>query len=497
MKMIIKVEVPQWRMFHEPTELFWIGFWTKSIGSQIPNPLHWFRKPTRRHVWPKETSHVMNGWRSLWETIFRRSSTTHLFSCSANTKIESDIGTLLRYIVTESLTRKRSTTWSGKSTEDHQAIFMNATLKALVHREFETCCREFVSSRQKLWNTVADVCLVSSVFLLSVFSLSVLTFVTDRDFERWCSLHEWLNEKVISCVSTDPQIGWSCHPHLVAERVEAVMVSVGIVVEPAASGTSDFAVVPSRATIRHLHNVGDAMEIRANFGTRASWRPWATSPISSHISCWVWTSGTPEIDKLLVGTLDGSKYERCWSRANFSANATLRHFDDSLKWSTYISKFTNKFMILVFDFNEISGGSHACNWLLCVSGVLDYVDRSRVLFRSCSSTTKRFFHWFFWAGSGCMKSCFMNGLWTAHFTRQIFSHLHAPSFQFHIDISFWRAAHISLDPIFMRSWCGCSHFLRLLHFPLFAVPLLSYRLVHLPGLQLLLPCSGGKAPCAH
>ena len=31
----------------------------------------------------------------------------------------------------------------------------------------------------------------------------------------------------------------------------------------------------------------------------------------------------PEIDKFLVQTLDGSKYEWCWFRANFSANATL------------------------------------------------------------------------------------------------------------------------------------------------------------------------------
>ena len=31
----------------------------------------------------------------------------------------------------------------------------------------------------------------------------------------------------------------------------------------------------------------------------------------------------PEIDKLLVETLDGSKNEWCWSRAIFSGNATL------------------------------------------------------------------------------------------------------------------------------------------------------------------------------
>ena len=52
-----------------------------------------------------------------------------------------------------------------------------------------------------------------------------------------------------------------------------------------------------------------------------------------------------------------------------------------------------------------------------------------------------------------------------------------------------RAPHISLHPIFMRSWCGCSDSLRL-SLPLLAVPLLSYRPVHPPGLHLFLPWCG-------
>ena len=57
------------------------------------------------------------------------------------------------------------------------------------------------------------------------------------------------------------------------------------------------------------------METRANFGTRVSQRP------RSKIVDIVWEQ--PEIDKLLVKTLDGTKDEWCWSRAKFRANAAL------------------------------------------------------------------------------------------------------------------------------------------------------------------------------
>ena len=47
----------------------------------------------------------------------------------------------------------------------------------------------------------------------------------------------------------------------------------------------------------------------------------------------------------------------------------------------------------------------------------------------------------------------------------------------------------------MRS-CVCSDSLRLLHFPLLAVHLLSYRPVFPPGHHLHLPRCGGQIPCA-
>ena len=86
----------------------------------------------------------------------------------------------------------------------------------------------------------------------------------------------------------------------------------------------------------------------------------------------------PEIDKLLIETLDGSKNEWCWFRSNSSANAT---FDISttvcragaakseVRVYTYISKLTSKltdkFIRPVLCFNVISGGSHAGNCLAC------------------------------------------------------------------------------------------------------------------------------------
>ena len=86
----------------------------------------------------------------------------------------------------------------------------------------------------------------------------------------------------------------------------------------------------------------------------------------------------PDIDKLLVETLDGSKYERCWSGANFGASATLaismavcragaaksevRLYTCVLKFT---SKPTDKFTMPVLCFNVISGGSRAGSCLAC------------------------------------------------------------------------------------------------------------------------------------
>ena len=61
-------------------------------------------------------------------------------------------------------------------------------------------------------------------------------------------------------------------------------------------------------------------------------------------------------------------------------------------------------------------------------------------------------------------------------------------------VSLGCAPHIS-SVISMRSCCVFDS-LRLLHLPLLAVYLLSYRLVFLPGHQLHLPRCGGQIPCA-
>ena len=82
----------------------------------------------------------------------------------------------------------------------------------------------------------------------------------------------------------------------------------------------------------------------------------------------------PEIDKFLVETPAGSKYEWCWFRANFSTNATLAisttvcragAAKSEVRLHTYISKLTDKFMMPVRCFNVISGGSHAGDCLAC------------------------------------------------------------------------------------------------------------------------------------
>ena len=87
----------------------------------------------------------------------------------------------------------------------------------------------------------------------------------------------------------------------------------------------------------------------------------------------VWVQ--PEIEELLVETLDGSKYEWCWFRANFSANATLAistticragAAKSEVRLYTYISNPTDKFTMPVLCFNVIIGGSHAGNCSACL-----------------------------------------------------------------------------------------------------------------------------------
>ena len=85
-----------------------------------------------------------------------------------------------------------------------------------------------------------------------------------------------------------------------------------------------------------------------------------------------------EIDKSMVEALDGTKNNWCWSRANFSADATLAisttvyradaaESGVSLSLYTYMSKLAgkpaDKFTMPVPSFTVISGGSRAVNFL--------------------------------------------------------------------------------------------------------------------------------------
>ena len=152
-----------------------------------------------------------------------------------------------------------------------------------------------------------------------------------------------------------------------------VTACVGTADVPAASGTSDRAAVPSRVS-SGIYKVlemrdGDKSKLRDKGILKAEIN---IIDIIAHrlLDMDVWEQ--PEIDKLLVETLDGSKYERYWSRANFSANATLAisttvcragAAKSEVRLYTYISKLTGKptdmFMMPVLCFNVISGGSRA------------------------------------------------------------------------------------------------------------------------------------------
>ena len=55
-----KVEVPQWDMFREPTELLWICFWTGSIWIQKFNSVTLTSNTNSQTCWLKGISHVMS-----------------------------------------------------------------------------------------------------------------------------------------------------------------------------------------------------------------------------------------------------------------------------------------------------------------------------------------------------------------------------------------------------------------------------------------------------
>ena len=147
------------------------------------------------------------------------------------------------------------------------------------------------------------------------------------------------------------------------------MACVGTADVPAASGTSDRAAVPSRVA-SGIYKVlemrdGDKSKHRDNGILKAVIN---IIDIIAHrlLGMDVWEQ--PEIDKLLVETLDGTKNEWCRSRANFSANATLAisttvcragAAKSEVRHYLYISKPTDKFMMPVLCFNVISVGSHA------------------------------------------------------------------------------------------------------------------------------------------
>ena len=153
------------------------------------------------------------------------------------------------------------------------------------------------------------------------------------------------------------------------------MAGVGTTDEPAASGTSDRAAVPSGVS------TGIYMVLEMRDGEKSKLRDEGILKavvnivdIIAHklLGMDVWEQ--PEIDKLLVETLDGSRNEWCWSRANFSANATLAisttvccagAAKSEVRLCTYISKLTDKFMMPVLCFNVISGGSRAGSCLAC------------------------------------------------------------------------------------------------------------------------------------
>ena len=96
-----------------------------------------------------------------------------------------------------------------------------------------------------------------------------------------------------------------------------------------------------------------------------------------------------------------------------------------------------------------------------------------------------------WQQSAATDGCVNSTLHTSYFLAPARAHFNDTSTLAQV----WRAAHITLHPIFMRSWSGCSDSLRL-SLPLLAVPLLSCRLFHPLGLQLLLPWCGWQVPCA-
>ena len=161
------------------------------------------------------------------------------------------------------------------------------------------------------------------------------------------------------------------------------MAGVGTADEPAASGTSDRAAVLSGVStginmVLEMRD-GDKSKLRDE-GIRKAVVNIVDTVAHKLLGMDVWEQ--PEIDKLLVETLDGSKYDRCWFRANFSANSTLAIPTTVCRAGAPKSEVRQHVHLeahrQVHDARALF--AHDQWWKscrLCVSGVLDCVDRSR------------------------------------------------------------------------------------------------------------------------
>ena len=121
---------------------------------------------------------------------------------------------------------------------------------------------------------------------------------------EWMSRLQWLNKK--TRLAIDPQHGWSCHPHMVAERVDARLLASGPLtclqradVDLRTNQTSYQAAVPRGDSSSISWSWRYAMETRAKVGDKGLLRAVVN-----------------------IKTLDGTKNEWCWSKANFSTDAT-------------------------------------------------------------------------------------------------------------------------------------------------------------------------------
>ena len=131
---------------------------------------------------------------------------------------------------------------------------------------------------------------------------------------------QWFKEK--TRLAIDPHIGMIVSSTHGSGARGCAMAGVGTADVPAASGTSYCAAVPSGVST----GICKVLEMRD--GDKSKHRDKGilkavVNIIIAHKLLGMDVCEQPEIDKLLVETLDGTKNKWCWSRANSSANATL------------------------------------------------------------------------------------------------------------------------------------------------------------------------------